>query len=122
MTTSQPEGLTQEPDRVEELIAFLTPAVIDVLQRVDATEFTTVQFIDILQTDPLAAAAYRESLRRWGETERTAKMVVHGQVIPLILRRSNLVEWSGYAHGEDDPYAVPAWWHMNARSEGGPER
>ena len=120
MSNPHSEGLTQEPDRVEELIAFLTPAVVDVLRRVDATEFTTVQFIDVLQTDPIAAAAYRESLRRWGETERTAKMVVHGQVIPLILRRSNLVDWSGYAHGEDDPYAVPAWWQMRDAEQGRP--
>ena len=111
---NQPTGAASEPDRVEQLIGFLTPAVIDVLRRVDATEFTTVQFIDVLQTDPRAAAAYREALRRWGETERTAKMVVHGQVIPMILRRSELVEWAGYAHGEDDPYAVPAWWLMRS--------
>jgi hypothetical protein len=91
--------------------------VIDVLQRIDATEFTTVQFIEVLQTDPAADAAYRETLRRWGETERTAKMVVHGQVIPMILRRSDLVDWAGYAHGEDDPYAVPAWWQMRAEQE-----
>ena len=39
-------------------------------------------------------------------------MVIHGQVIPGILRRTNLVEWAGYAHGESDPYAVPAWWTL----------
>ena len=90
--SSQHPNAAPEPDRVEQLIAFMTPVVIDVLRRVNAAEFTTVQFIDVLQTDPCAAAAYREALRRWGETERTAKMVVHGQVIPMILRRSELVE------------------------------
>jgi len=98
------------PDRVEEIAAFLAPAVLDILRRVEADEFTTPQFIAVLQAEPAGAAAYAEALRRWGEDEHGAKMVVHGQVIPLILRRSGLVEWAGYAYGEDDPYAVPAWW------------
>jgi hypothetical protein len=45
-------------------------------------------------------------------------MVVHGQVIPGILRRSNLVEWLGFAHGEDDPYAVPGRWRLLAVDRG----
>jgi hypothetical protein len=39
-------------------------------------------------------------------------MVVHGQVIPLILRASPLVEWAGFAHGEPDEFAVPAVWRL----------
>jgi hypothetical protein len=39
-------------------------------------------------------------------------MVVHGQVIPAALRQSGLVEWIGFAHGEDDPYGVPARWRL----------
>ncbi|HET8522896.1 MAG TPA: hypothetical protein VFL82_06670 [Thermomicrobiales bacterium] len=99
-----------QPDLVDELVRFLLPPLIDILQRIDADEFTTVQFIDVLQTDPDAKAAYDEALRRWGEDEHYSKMVIHGQVIPTVLRASGLVEWAGYAHGEDDPYAVPAWW------------
>jgi hypothetical protein len=98
------------PDVVDELIDFLTPTVIDILDRVDADEFTTVQFIEVLQTDPAANDAYLEALRRWGENDHYSKMVVHGQVIPTIMRRSGIVEWAGFAHGEDDPYAVSAWW------------
>lgn len=99
-----------QPDLVDELIDLMTPAVFDILLRVDADEFTTTQFIEVLQTDPHANEVYLEALRRWGENERYSKMVVHGQVIPAIIRRSGLVEWSGYAHGEPDDYAVPAWW------------
>ena len=99
-------------DPVEALIEFLTPAVIGILRRIDAEEFTTPQFIEVMRTDPAAAAAYDEAVHRWGEQAKQAKMVVHGQVIPLILRRSDLVEWAGYAHGEDDDYAVPAWWTL----------
>jgi len=101
-----------EADRVDELIAFLTPAVLDVLSRLEGDEFTTPQFIEVLLTDPDAKAAYEEALRRWGEDETHAKMVVHGQVIPTILRRSGIAEWAGYAYGEEDPYAVPAWWRL----------
>ncbi|MGH2560768.1 MAG: hypothetical protein ACRDJH_17020 [Thermomicrobiales bacterium] len=105
-------GSLGKPELVDELIRFMTPAILDVLRRVDAEEFTTVQFIEVLQTDPDAKAAYEEALRRWGEDDRYAKMVIHGQVIPTVMRHSGLVEWAGYAYGEDDPYAVPAWWNV----------
>jgi hypothetical protein len=104
-----------QPDLVDQLIDFLAPAVTDILERIDADEFTTVQFIEVMQTDPAAKAAYDEALLRWGEDEGYSKMVIHGQVIPGILRRSPLVEWAGYAHGEQDPYAVPAWWTVKPR-------
>jgi len=113
--TDHEGGASTRSDLVDELIEFLTPTATNILQRLDAEEFTTVQFIEVLQTDAHARAAYNEALRRWGEDETYAKMVVHGQVIPAILRRSNLVEWAGYAHGEPDPYAVPAWWKVKRR-------
>ena len=100
------------PDRVDAIVAFLAPTVDDILRRLDGDEFTTTEFIEILQSDHDANAAYLEALRLWGEGDRYAKMVVHGQVIPGILRRSALVEWIGFAHGEDDSYAIPARWHL----------
>ena len=106
------EPTLDRPDRVDAIIDFLAPTVDDILRRIDGDEFTTTEFIDLLQTDPEANAAYREALRRWGEGERYARMVIHGQVIPGILRRSGRVEWLGFAHGVDDPYAVPARWGM----------
>lgn len=108
-------GTDDRSDRVEGLIDFVAPAVADILRRLDPAEtdeFTTLQFIDVMRSDPTAAAAYEETVRRWGESEHYAKLVVHGQVIPLALRRSGLVEWLGYAHGEDDPYGVPARWRL----------
>jgi len=115
-------GRVEDPDKVEALIVYVRPAVEDILARLEGDEFTTTQFIEVMLTDPAAAAAYREVLRRWGETERTAKMVVHGQVIPQALRRSSRVEWAGYAHGEEDPYAVPAWWRLMGTGSADPGR
>lgn len=106
------EPALDRPDRVDAIIAFLEPTIEDVLNRLEGDEFTTTEFIELLQSDPEADKAYQESLRRWGEGDRYAKMVVHGQVIPGILRRSSRVEWLGFAHGVDDPYAVPARWGM----------
>jgi hypothetical protein len=120
MTDASPsrEPALDRPDRVDAITAFLTPTIDDVLSRIEGDEFTTPEFIVLLQSDPKSNSAYLEALRRWGEGDRAAKMVVHGQVIPGILRRSNLVEWLGFAHGEDDPYAVPGRWRLLAVDRG----
>jgi hypothetical protein len=106
------EPALDRPDRVDAITVFLAPTIDGILSRLEGDEFTTTEFIVLLQSDPEANAAYLEALRRWGEGDRAAKMVVHGQVIPGVLRRSNLVEWIGFAHGEDDPYAVPGRWRL----------
>ena len=114
MTAGKPPGepALDRPDRVDAITAFFAPTIEDILSRIEGDEFTTTEFIALLQSDPEANAAYLEALRRWGEGERAAKMVVHGQVIPGILRRSTLVEWIGFAHGEEDEYAVPGRWRL----------
>ena len=114
MTDGNPprEPALDRPDRVDAITAFLAPTIDDILSRIEGDEFTTTEFIALLQSDPEANAAYLEALRRWGEGDRAAKMVVHGQVIPGVLRRSNMIEWIGFAHGEDDPYAVPGRWRL----------
>lgn len=102
-------------ETVETLAALMAGPVNDVLARLEGEEFTTPDFIALLRTDPAANAVYEEAVRRWGEQERAAKMVVHGQVIPLILRASPLVEWAGFAYGERDEFAVPAVWRLVQR-------
>ncbi|MDQ3692569.1 MAG: hypothetical protein M3464_02930 [Chloroflexota bacterium] len=104
----------ERPDRVDALIDLMAPAVDDILRRLEGDEFTTTEFIEVLRSDPAANAVYDEAIRIWGEGERYAKMVIHGQVIPGAMRRGGLVEWIGYAHGDDDPYAVPALWRLVA--------
>lgn len=101
------------PDLVDELTDLLAPLIDDLLGRIaGADEFTTKQFIELMRTEPEADAAYRDAMRRWGESERYSRMVIHGQVIPAALRRSRRVEWAGFAYGETDDDAIPAWWKL----------
>ncbi|MDQ4045533.1 MAG: hypothetical protein M3173_08820 [Chloroflexota bacterium] len=95
---------------VEDIARDMEGVIDDLLQRIEGEAFTTTQFIELLRSVPEGEAAYQAAWRRWGEKEHESKMVIHGQVIPLVLRRSRFVQWDGYAHGEHDPYAVPAWW------------
>ena len=110
--TPEETAALDRPDRVDALVDFIEPAIADLLGRLEGGEFTTGQFIEVMLSDPPSAAAYAEALVRWGEGERYARMVVHGQVIPAAMRRSGHVEWVGFAHGEEDPYAVPAIWRL----------
>ena len=104
-----------EDDVVEEVIDYLRPFVAPLIERIDAEEFTTVEFIEAMQLDEPTHRAYLAVLQRWPERdEMRAKMVIHGQAIPVLLRQSGLVDWAGYAYGEDDRYAVPAWWRKRA--------
>lgn len=102
-----PSGVT-----VDQLTDELFPVIDELLSQLEGDEFTTTEFIDLMLSVETAAVAYHTALARWGEQERPSKMVLHGQVIPAALRRSSRVEWQGYAHGEADDYAVPAWWKL----------
>lgn len=108
-------------DPLEAATAFMEPFVFDVIERINVDEFTTVDFIEALQLDPEVKQAYEEAVAHWPDTnERAAKMVIHGQVIPTLLRKSGRVEWAGYAHGVADDYAVPAWWRRLPEGEASP--
>lgn len=113
--TDRPVTSITEADRIDDLVDLMASSVHSVLERLEGDRFTTPQFIELLLTDPDASTAYRDALEQWGEDEEYSRMVVHGQVIPAILRRSPLVEWAGYAHDEIDPYGVPAWWQLVPR-------
>ena len=112
------ETALDRPDRVDAIMEFLTPVIDDLLERLEGDEFTTVDFIEVMRADEAGEAGYQEAIRRWGESDQYAKMVLHGQVIPGVLRRSRRVEWLGFAHGVPDPYAVPANWRL--RHDGSP--
>jgi hypothetical protein len=102
-----------QPDKVDELMDFLAPVIADLLSQLEPGEFTTPAFIDLLRSTPEGGAAYDEALRRWGERDQLmSKMVIHGQVIPGVLRRMPSVEWAGFAHEATDEYAIAAWWRL----------
>jgi hypothetical protein len=102
---------SQIGDPLEAAITFMEPYVFDIVERIDIDEFTTVEFVEAMQLDPAAKQAYEDTVNHWHEgDEMAAKMVIHGQVIPTLLRRSGKLEWIGFAHGVADDYAVPAWW------------
>lgn len=102
-----PSGIT-----VDELIDQIFPFLDDLLTRIEGEEFTTNDLIDLMLSLPDGVATYERALLSWGESDRHSKMVLHGQVIPGALRRSQHVEWTGYAHGENDEWGVPAWWRL----------
>jgi hypothetical protein len=98
-------------DPIEAVTQFLRPYIAPIVRRLNVDEFTTVEFIEAMRMDEATNRAYLMGLDRWPESdEHLAKMVVHGQIIPTLLRETGLVEWAGFAHGEEDPYAIPAWW------------
>lgn len=111
------ETALDRPDRVDSIMEFLTPVIEDLLGRLEGDEFTTVDFIDVMRSDMAGEAAYQEAVRRWGESDHYAKMVLHGQAIPGVLRRSPRVEWIGFAHGVPDAYAVPANWRLRQNND-----
>ncbi|HEV2073468.1 MAG TPA: hypothetical protein VGR29_07470, partial [Thermomicrobiales bacterium] len=94
----------------------MLPFVEGLLRRIDGEEFTTNDFIGLMLQVPETAAAYEAGMRAWGENRRQSKMVLHGQIIPGALRKSDMVQWNGFAHGEADEFSVPAWWRLKAPS------
>jgi hypothetical protein len=107
-----PNGVT-----VDDLVEKMLPYIEDLLRRIEGDEFMTNDFIDLMLQVPETAAAYDAAGRAWGEHRRQTKQVLHGQVIPAALRKSRLVEWVGYAHGEADEYSIPGWWRLLVSNE-----
>ena len=105
-------------DPIDAILAFVEPYIAPLIERINVDEFTTAEFIAAMQLDPETRRVYEEALLRWPERDtELAKLVVHGQVIPQLLRHSGLVEWGGFAHGEHDPYGIPAWWRKRAAGD-----
>jgi hypothetical protein len=101
----------------------LAPHVRDIVLRINVDEFTTLEFIEALQLDRAAKHAWERALAIIPEIdERRGRMILHGQVVPDLLRATGLVEWAGYAYGHEDPYGVPAWWRKTAGDDGNEAR
>ena len=79
--------------------------------------FTTHQFIAALRQEPEAEAAYQRALADLADTpgwSHAAAQVLHGQVIPELLRACPNVRFAGFAHdapqNEHDGTHVPSYW------------
>jgi hypothetical protein len=102
----------------EHSYALLAPQVHAVLARLLEAEgrFSTKRVLDALRSDPEGQAAYEAAVAAYLETgsdEHMAHLIVHGQVVPEILRHSGQVRFGGFIHGqpaEDDGFGVPSWW------------
>jgi hypothetical protein len=102
-----------QDDRAYEI---LEPVIDQTIENAPARRFSTKGLIDLVRTTPDGEAAYQSAVAAIIEeagSDHMAKMVIHGQVVPGILRRSRRVQFAGFIHGnpnEDDGYAVPSWW------------
>ncbi|HZT05680.1 MAG TPA: hypothetical protein VFC51_01500 [Chloroflexota bacterium] len=100
----------------EEAITILEPHVADAIGRVVGNRFSTKALIEALRAGEAGGRAYEQaiaSIRDEAGSEHMAKLVIHGQVIPGLLRRSPMVRFAGFIPGnpdEDDGFAVPSWW------------
>ena len=93
----------------------LEPHLLAALARLTPTRFSTKRVIEEMRSTPEGEAAYTEALTLCGEGEPThmAHMIVHGQAIPELLRRSGMVRFAGFIHGDpaqSDGFSVPSWW------------
>lgn len=102
-----PNGVT-----VDDLVEKMTPYIEDLLRKLEGEEFSTNDLIKIMLQVPDTKMAYDAAGRAWGEKRKQTKMVLHGQVIPNVLRHSKQVEWVGFAYGEADEFAVPGLWRL----------
>jgi hypothetical protein len=89
------------------------------IARIAEPRFSTKRLIAEIRASADGEAAYQEALTTLGPdpgSERMGMMVLHGQVIPGLLRRSGLVRFGGFIHGnpaEDDGFGVPGLWVKN---------
>jgi hypothetical protein len=100
----------------ERSYALLVPQVEAALARITLDRFSTKRIVEELRADPEGEVAYQAALAEYVQTgtdDRMAHLIVHGQVVPEILRHAGQVRFGGFIHGqpeEDDGYAVPSWW------------
>jgi hypothetical protein len=102
-----------QDDRAFEILG---PLVDDAIERAPLKRFSTKGLIDFLRSTAEGDDGYEAALATIIDeagSDHMARMVIHGQVIPGLLRRSPRLQFAGFVHGnpnEDDGYAVPSWW------------
>ena len=98
----------------EQAFVIMEQPVRDAIARITLPRFSTKRFIEELRATTEGEAAYQEAIGAMASSgENMAMMVLHGQVIPGLLRRSGQVQFGGFIHGnsaEDDGFGVPSMW------------
>ena len=105
-------------DRDRQATALLEPLVRDAIRRIGLPQFSTKRLIETLRGIAEGEAAYENALQvaaDAGFDDAMAHYIVHGQIIPAILRGCELVRFGGFIHGapaENDGYGVPSRWRL----------
>jgi len=102
-------------EQYEAAQAAIAPHLAPTLDRLPE-RFTTPDFISALWADPAGKQAYQQAMQIFMADLALARMaghIVHGQVIPDLLRRSGRVRFAGFAHhlAQEQHLGVPSWWH-----------
>ena len=105
-------------DSYEAALEAVSPFILRTIERAPSGgRFTTHQFIRAFRQDPEAEAAYQQALQILADNPgwaHAATKVLHGQVIPQLLRACPNVRFAGFAYdappAEDDGTAVPSYW------------
>lgn len=106
------------PDAYTAALTELRPHLERTVERApSAQRFTTFQLIRALRQDPAGEAAYQRALailQSASGQPSAAVQVLHGQVIPQLLRACPTIRFAGFAHDappdEYDGTAVPSYW------------
>jgi hypothetical protein len=104
--------------KYEAALEAISPYILRTLERAPSgMRFTTHQFIKAFRQDTEADAAYQRALEILADSpgwSHAAAQVLHGQVIPELLRASSNVHFAGFAHDapadERDGTHVPSYW------------
>jgi hypothetical protein len=98
----------------DEAYAIMEAPVQAAIDRIALLRFSTKRFIEEIRADDEGETAYQQALASMASGgEHMATMVLHGQVVPGLLRRSSRVQFGGFIHGnpsEDDGFGVPRMW------------
>ena len=91
----------------------LRPLVALTLALLPEPEFTTRQFVMYLRATDPGEDAYTQAVSLWKDNFSLGRQVIHGQVVPRLLREEAKATWVGYIYNEpaeEDGLSVPSRW------------
>ena len=103
----------KEKNPIEQATDLLRPLIVPSLALVPEPEFTTRQFVMYLRATTPGEAAYSQAISNWKDNFTLGRQIVHGQIVPQLLRDEAGASWVGYVYNqpdEDDGLSVPSRW------------